>query len=103
MTAILQKNNVLLYKGSRCMNQRLVLSVLSQRPIRIVDIRAEDDDPGLQAYELSLIRLLDKITNGTVVQVDRDNTSFRFQPGLLYGGTFEHDCHMQRGLGKRYY
>nr|CAH7736762.1 unnamed protein product [Callosobruchus chinensis] len=98
MTAIV-KGNTLLYKGSNFFRQRLVLSVLSGKPVQISDIRTLDDEPGLKEYEVSLIRLLDKVTNGTVIELNETGTSVYFQPGLLFGGTIQHDCSLQRGVG----
>jgi RNA 3'-terminal phosphate cyclase len=42
---------------------------------------------------------LDKITNGTKVEVNETGTAIYFQPGLLVGGPIEHDCSCQRGIG----
>lgn len=100
MPAISNKNNTLTYKGSSFMRQRLLLSVLSSKPVRIVDIRANHDEPGIAEYEVNLIRLLDKITNGTVIQLDSTGTNLYFQPGLLYGGEINHECSLQRSIGK---
>lgn len=41
-------SNSLTFKGSNFMRQRLVLSVLSGKPIKITDIRRNDNDPGLR-------------------------------------------------------
>lgn len=100
MTTAVKKGNTLFYKGSSFLKQRLVLSVLSGKPVRITDIRALDDEPGLREFEVSLIRLLDKITNGTIVELNETGTSLYFQPGLLYGGTIQHDCSVQRSIGE---
>lgn len=100
MTTATQKGNTLHYKGSSFFKQRLILSVLSGKPIRITDIRARDDIPGLREFEVSLIRLLDKVTNGTVVELNEAGTALYFQPGLLYGGKVDHLCSVQRGIGK---
>ncbi|GJQ83263.1 hypothetical protein Trydic_g8857 [Trypoxylus dichotomus] len=99
MPAISDKNNTLTYKGSSFMRQRLLLSILSSKPIRIIDIRANHDEPGIAEFEVNLIRLLDKITNGTVIQLDSTGTILYFQPGLLYGGEIEHECSTQRSIG----
>lgn len=93
------KGSVLIYKGSSLLRQRLVLSVLSGKPVKIIEIRSLDDEPGLQEFEVSLIRLLDKLTNGTIVELNETGTSVYFQPGLLFGGQVEHDCSLQRGIG----
>jgi hypothetical protein len=34
------------------------------------DIRVDDAAPGLRDYEASLLRLLEKVTNGTVVEIN---------------------------------
>lgn len=95
-----EKGNVLLYKGSSYFRQRLLLSVLSGKPIRITEIRSLDHKPGLQEYEVNFIRLLDKVTNGTLIQLNETGTSLYFQPGLLYGGSIEHECSLERSIGK---
>ncbi|XP_050311901.1 probable RNA 3'-terminal phosphate cyclase-like protein [Anthonomus grandis grandis] len=99
MTTAVKKGNTFFYKGCNYFKQRLVLSVLSGKPVRITDIRSMEDDPGLREFEISLVRLLDKITNGTIVELNETGTALYFQPGLLFGGTVEHECCIQRGLG----
>nr|CAG4651815.1 EOG090X05X4 [Triops cancriformis] len=93
-------NTLLLnYEGSTCLRQRLVLSILSGRPVKITKIRSKEDDPGLKEYEASLLRLFDKITNGSIVEVSETGTALFFQPGLLTGGNLDHDCSVQRSIG----
>lgn len=99
MSTAVQKGNVLFYKGSNFFRQRLVLSVLSGKSVKINEIRVLEDEPGLKEYEVNLIRLLDKLTNGTIIELNETGTSLYFQPGLLHGGTIEHDCSLQRGIG----
>lgn len=95
-----QKGNILQYEGCNFLRQRLVLSILSGKTIQITNIRTAEDEPGLKDYEISLLKLLDKVTNGTIVELNETGTSLYFQPGLLFGGTVENDCSVQRGLGK---
>jgi RNA 3'-terminal phosphate cyclase-like protein len=58
--------DLLEFKGSNYLKQKLVLSVLSGKSIKITDIRCSKNDlaeiPGLREFEVSLIRLIDKIT-----------------------------------------
>lgn len=61
---------MLRFKGSQQFRQRLVFSTLSGHPIRIDDIRTRDASPGLRDYEASLLRLLEKLTNGCVVEIN---------------------------------
>ena len=49
-------------------------------------------------FEASFIRLLDKITNGSKIEVNETGTAVHYEPGLLYGGTIEHDCSTQRSI-----
>ncbi|EFN89340.1 RNA 3'-terminal phosphate cyclase-like protein [Harpegnathos saltator] len=93
------KNRVLTYEGSNYMRYRLLLSTLSGKPVRIINIRRKENDPGLREYEVSFIRMLDKITNGTKIEINESGTSIYYIPGLLYGGELEHDCSLQRGIG----
>ncbi|KAL6449086.1 hypothetical protein ACFW04_000653 [Cataglyphis niger] len=93
------KNKVLTYEGSNYLRYRLLLSTLSGKPVRITNIRTKDGDPGLKEYEISFIRLLDKITNGTKIEVNETGTDIYYSPGLLNGGELEHDCSLQRGIG----
>ncbi|RXN02515.1 RNA 3 -terminal phosphate cyclase [Labeo rohita] len=63
------------FEGCNCFRQRLVLSTLSGKRVKIRNIRSKDDNPGMR---------------GTVLF---------YQPGLLYGGSVEHECHVQRSIG----
>lgn len=77
---------MLSFSGHQYLRQRLVLSVLSGKSVRIDKIRSEDKNPGLQGvfhylgptcparqgvsdYEISLLQLLEKATNGTIVEI----------------------------------
>lgn len=91
--------NTLVFRGSNYLKQRLLLSTLSGKAIRVEDIRCLDVEPGLRDYEINLIRLFDKVTNGTKIEVNSTGTSVSYQPGLLYGGTLQHDCCTARGIG----
>eukprot|EP00051_Salpingoeca_urceolata_P016461 m.218478 g.218478 ORF g.218478 m.218478 type:complete len:370 (+) comp18683_c0_seq5:254-1363(+) len=85
--------------GAAFFRQRLVFSLLSQRPCRITNIRATEDEPGLKDHEVSFLRLLDKITNGTHLDINHTGTTVRFRPGILCGGKLNHDCGSSRAVG----
>jgi RNA 3'-terminal phosphate cyclase-like protein len=79
--------------GAVQFRQRLVVSILSHRPILIRNIRADDvDSPGLQEHEASFLRLLDRMTNGSNVEINATGTQLRFKPGILLGGDIVHSC-----------
>lgn len=82
-----QPPNVLQFSGHQYLRHRLVLSLLSGKPVRIDKIRPDDKNPGLRGaccieryfefcteagssdYEASLLRLLERITNGTIIEI----------------------------------
>ncbi|CAG04883.1 unnamed protein product, partial [Tetraodon nigroviridis] len=92
-------NHGLVYDGCNFFRQRLVLATLSGKRVRIQGIRATDDDPGLRDFEASFIRLLDKVTNGSKIEINQTGTVLFYQPGLLCGGSVEHECSTQRSIG----
>ena len=82
------KSRLLKYTGHNRLRYRLVLSLLSRRPVRIDNIRSDDDEPGLRGafspthlaaranvfffaaeYEITFLRLMERISNGTVVEI----------------------------------
>ncbi|CAG0881656.1 unnamed protein product, partial [Cyprideis torosa] len=90
---------MLTFEGCNHFRQRLVLATLTGKPIRIRDIRSNSDEPGLHEFEASFLRLLDKLTNGTVIKINETGTTLTYQPGLLIGGKIDHSCCVQRSIG----
>ena len=108
-------------RGSQSLRYRLVLSHLANRPLRcappsqlkalcvtrppcaplsVDDIRLDDPAPGLRDHEACLLRLLEKVSNGGVVEINETGTRLRYAPGVVTGGAgLEHDCGTQRALG----
>uniref|UniRef100_A0A0B6ZB57 RNA 3'-terminal phosphate cyclase domain-containing protein n=1 Tax=Arion vulgaris TaxID=1028688 RepID=A0A0B6ZB57_9EUPU len=91
--------STLQYEGCNYFRMRLTLATLSGKSVKISQIRPEDDDPGLKDFEVSFIRLLDKVTNGTKTVISETGTQVIYRPGLLLGGSIEHDCHPSRPIG----
>lgn len=42
---------------------------------------------------------MDKITNGSRIELNETGTSLYYSPGLLAGGEIDHECSLQRGIG----
>ncbi|CAN6674955.1 RNA 3'-terminal phosphate cyclase-like protein [Trichomonascus vanleenenianus] len=78
---------------------RLVLATLSGKPVRISGIRSDDVDPGLRDYEVSFLRLLEAITNGSAIEISYTGTTVIYRPGVIIGGTVRHKCPLSRGVG----
>ncbi|KAG5437193.1 hypothetical protein PCANB_001171 [Pneumocystis canis] len=87
------------FEGHNYFTQRLILSLLSGKTIRIEKIRSNDTHPGLRDYEISFLRLLEGITNGSQIDISYTGTIIIFKPGQIYGGKFTHDCGTSRSIG----
>ncbi|KAK6141057.1 hypothetical protein DH2020_025194 [Rehmannia glutinosa] len=57
-------------KGSQNLRLRLLLSTLSTTPILIEDIRANATWPGLRPHEVSFLRLLEKVSDDCVIEIN---------------------------------
>ncbi|VDM54903.1 unnamed protein product [Angiostrongylus costaricensis] len=88
----------LVFEGCNFFRQRLTYSVLSGRPVVIRNIRCDDSAPGIKDFEAKLIALLERITNGTRVEINSTGTQVRFRPGLITGGVQNMDCGVDRCL-----
>ncbi|KAL1669239.1 RNA 3'-terminal phosphate cyclase/enolpyruvate transferase [Schizophyllum commune] len=87
------------FSGHQYLRQRLALSILSGKPVKIDKIRPEDKNPGLRDYEISLLRLLEKLTNGTVIEISVTGTAILLKPGIIAGGPLTHDCPLSQAVG----
>jgi RNA 3'-terminal phosphate cyclase-like protein len=92
-------DRVLRFHGHHNLRSRLTLSLLTGRPLVITGIRAKSSSPGLRDYEAGFLRLLDKITNGTKIEIGYTGTSLSFRPGSIQGGAITHDCGTSREIG----
>ncbi|RWS24250.1 RNA 3'-terminal phosphate cyclase-like protein [Leptotrombidium deliense] len=86
------------FEGSNCFRQRLILSTLTLKPMVIKNIRTNEDEVGLNDYEINLLSLLEKITNGSTFEIDETGTRVECNPGMLIGGSVEHDCSLKRSI-----
>jgi RNA 3'-terminal phosphate cyclase-like protein len=93
---------MLRFRGSQQFRQRLVLATLTGRTIRIDAIRdgsgegagdnaaststSHQGPRGLRPHEASLLRLIEKISSGCVVEINETGTALRYKPGVIVGG-----------------
>lgn len=82
------------FRGSNCLRQRIILSLLTGRSIIIEDIRP--DENGIQGYETNLLELVEKVTSGTKIQ--QSSSRIQMSPGTIIGGSFSHNCHLDRSI-----
>ncbi|CAL8100247.1 unnamed protein product [Calicophoron daubneyi] len=87
------------FRGAENFRVKVALSLISLKPIRITHIRNKSLDPGVNEAEISVLKLIDEITNGTVSKINDTGTIVTFSPGVLIGGEIDFDCSLQRGIG----
>lgn len=92
-------SHTLCYEGCTNFRTRIVLSILSGKVVKITKIRPKSEETGILEFEASFLRLVDKLTNGSRVDVSVTGTAVTFVPGLLTGGTVEHQCCPDRSIG----
>ncbi|PPJ50787.1 hypothetical protein CBER1_06508 [Cercospora berteroae] len=79
------------FTGSKHLISRLVLATLTGRPVRISQIRESNHNaPGLAPHEVSFLRLLDTITNGSEIVFSQTGTTVAYAPGLITGSAAGH-------------
>lgn len=87
------------FEGTRNFRLRLVLATLAGTPIRITKIRSGDLNPGLRDHEVSFLRLLEAVTNGSHIEISYTGTTVIYRPGLIIGGLLTHACLGQQPIG----
>jgi RNA 3'-terminal phosphate cyclase-like protein len=99
------KSKKVVFEGCNQFRARLAFSVLSGTPVIIKNIRSKpilsssdeyshsaDFHTGLTSYEASFLRLLDKLTNGSAIDINETGTAVSFTPGVLTRGEIAHTC-----------
>jgi RNA 3'-terminal phosphate cyclase-like protein len=70
----------------KSLTHRLVLSTLTGRPVHISQIRSSSPtQTGLAPHEISFLRLLESVTNGSSIQISYTGTTLTYSPGLITG------------------
>lgn len=77
--------------GGQILRYVLAISSITSRGVRIFNIRAKRDNPGLQRQHLTVVNALAEITRGRVVGADVGSTEIIFEPQGIYGGEYFFD------------
>lgn len=56
-------------------------------------------NPGLRDHEVSFLRLLEAITNGSHIEISYTGTTVIYRPGIIVGGEITHNCPENRPVG----
>ena len=87
------------FKGSNLFRLKIAYAFLLNRPIRISEIRSDSTNPGMTPYEISFLKLVSEISNGTKVHINQTGTMLTLIPGTItnkYGTEFSFDCDKSR-------
>jgi len=57
--------------GSNYFRYKIAYSLLMNKKVEIFNIRADDINPGLTQSEISFLHLIEKITNGTIIDISK--------------------------------
>lgn len=95
-----RRRAMLRLRGAESFRCRLVCATLSGRPVRIDGIREADERPGLRDYEASFLRLLEKISNGCLVEIN-ETGAFRGEGERRRGRAEAHPGLGQAAQGER--
>ncbi|KAI4099178.1 MAG: hypothetical protein LQ339_006119 [Xanthoria mediterranea] len=75
-----------LFTTQKAFASRLTLATLTGRPVRISQIRpSSPSNLGVAPHEVSLLRLLEAVTNGSTIEVSMTGTIVNYRPGLITG------------------
>ena len=75
--------------GGQMIRTALSLSAISQKPIRIFNIRANRPNPGLAAQHVACAKAVRSISRGTLEGAETESRELKFTPGPLVGGKYE--------------
>ncbi|MCJ1310961.1 hypothetical protein MMC25_004630 [Agyrium rufum] len=73
------------FSTQKSLAHRLVLATLTGRSVKITDIRSTSLEPGLAPHEISFLRLLEAVTNGSHIEISYTGTTLLYRPGLITG------------------
>lgn len=87
-------------EGATLFRYNIIFSIISSKYIHISRIRINSKKPGITDAEISFLRLIENITNGSKFFINETGTSVKMRPGFITGGVqLLQNCHKSRGLG----
>ena len=77
--------------GGQILRSSISLSVLTKKPVRIKNIRANRPNPGMRAQHFTAVKILEKISNASTRGLEIGSRELEFYPGDIEGGRFRFD------------
>lgn len=93
------RGSYVIFQGSQNFRLRLILATLSGKAVKIEKIRSSELNPGLRDHEVSFLRLLESITNGSSIEISYTGTTVIYRPGIIVGGSVTHNCPKEKPVG----
>jgi RNA 3''-terminal phosphate cyclase len=78
--------------GGQILRFSLVLSIIKSIPVRIYNIRAGRESPGLSTSHIASVALLSEISNSTVTGNTKGSSFLTFHPGKVVQGNYKAIC-----------
>jgi len=75
--------------GGQVIRTSTTLSAITQKPVRISNIRAGRPNPGLQNQHLTAVKAVRNICRGTLEGAELGSTQLTFTPGPIVGGNYD--------------
>lgn len=77
--------------GGQILRTAVALSAIAGRPIRIYNIRAKRENPGLRPQHLTAVKAVAAMSSGRLVGATIGSTELEFYPGRIAGGSYAFD------------
>lgn len=74
--------------GGQILRTSLALSVITQQPVKIVKIRAQRSNPGLQRQHLAAVKAAAAVGNASLKGAELNSRELVFRPEGMHGGTY---------------
>ena len=74
--------------GGQILRSSLALALVTQRPVRVENIRAGRDKPGLMRQHLTAVRAAAEISGAETIGAEVGSQTLEFQPGPVRGGRY---------------
>ncbi|EJN58719.1 RNA 3'-terminal phosphate cyclase [Halogranum rubrum] len=77
--------------GGQMVRTALALSMVTETPIRLTNVRGSRPTPGLRPQHLAGVRVSESVSDATVSGVDVGATELTFAPDTVSGGDYQYD------------
>ena len=86
------------FQGTKNFRLLVLSSTLTRKRLFLDRVRPNDVNPGFREHEITFLRIISEITQGTITEISECGTQLRFTPGTLVGGSFEFDTGNKIGI-----